>query len=93
MVSDHCQIELPACDTRLQKYREMQLLSAAYIRNLAVIGGGQMGTGIAQVAAIAGQQVLILPLVHIAGQQVLKIIRGEIVSSFKRASTNAGGDI
>ena len=62
MVSDHCQIVLPACDTRLQKYREMQLLSAAYIRNLAVIGGGQMGTGIAQVAAIAGQQVLVLIL-------------------------------
>ena len=40
----------------------MQLLSAAYIRNLAVIGGGQMGTGIAQVAAIAGQQVLVLIL-------------------------------
>ena len=56
-----------------------------------MIGGGQMGTGIAQVAAIAGQQVLVL--VHIAGQQVLKLIRGEIVSSFKRASTNAGGDI
>ena len=62
----------------------------AYIRNLAVIGGGQMGTGIAQVAAIAGQQVLILVhiagqqvLVHIARQQVLKLIRGEIVSSFK----------
>ena len=91
MASDHCQIELPACDTRLQKYHEMQLLSAAYIRNLAVIGGGQMGTGIAQVAAIAGQQVLVL--IQIAGQQVLKLIRGEIVSSFKRASTNAGGDI
>ena len=29
----------------------------AHCRNLAVIGGGQMGTGIAQVAAIAGQQV------------------------------------
>ena len=40
----------------------MQLLSAAFIRNLAVIGGGQMGTGIAQVAAIAGQQVLVLVL-------------------------------
>jgi len=41
--------------------RSLSLSSQAQaaIKNLAVVGGGQMGTGIAQVAAIAGQQVVI----------------------------------
>ena len=49
-------VTLFEANQKQKKYMQLCNLDNAF-RNLAVIGGGQMGTGIAQVAAIAGQQV------------------------------------
>jgi 3-hydroxybutyryl-CoA dehydrogenase len=60
--------------------------AAAPVRSLAVVGGGQMGCGIAEVAARAGLEVTVLEL----GQEQLDQARSRLEASLGRALRKGG---